>query len=94
MDSESEHTQCGMSLIHADQTPMNTVLTDIAPSDNNPPDIDSPDNDGPETAVPDTHWPDIDVPGPLAQVICTKPGRHGLRDCRSIKPHLSALFVR
>ena len=37
------------------------------------------------SAIPDTDCSDNDVPGPLAQVVCTQPGRYGLRDRSSMK---------
>ncbi|KAK0130982.1 Retrovirus-related Pol polyprotein from transposon 412 [Merluccius polli] len=69
----------------ADMSPPDNIPTDIAPSDSNPTDIDSPDTNAPETAIPDTDSPDDDIPGPLAQVVCTQPGRYGLRDRSSMK---------
>ena len=69
----------------ADMSPPDNIPTDIAPPDSNPPDIDSLDTNAPETAILDTDCPDNDIPGPLAQVVCTQPGRYGLRDHSSMK---------
>jgi hypothetical protein len=69
----------------ADMSPPDNIPTDIAPPDSNPPDIDSPDTNAPEAAILDTDCPDNDIPGPLAQVVCTQPGRYDLRDRSSMK---------
>ena len=72
--------------VRPDETTLDTDAADIASPDINPPDIDSPGTNAPETAIPDTDCPDNEVPGPLAQVVGTQPGRYGLRDRSSMEP--------